>query len=139
MATHGACNEVWWSPYPTNPTTTIPIQPVVTPESDDEILEDFSIINPSSPSAALPQSVEQRNRSRRSERSGSRQRVHPRSSSHVSRQQQPIVPPPGIQQNQATQGEDENSATVGPQNRVSDHSRSPQYQENTRRQDTRTK
>ena len=34
----------------------------------------------------------------------------------------------------ATQSEDENSATVDPQNRVSNHSRSPQNQENTRRQ-----
>ena len=32
---------------------------------------------------------------------------------------------PGIQQNQANQSEDENSATVGPQNRVSAHLKSP--------------
>ena len=114
------------------------IQPVVTSESDDEISDkDFTIINPSSPSAGPPPSSEQRNRSRRSERSRSRVRVYPRSSSQVSRQQQPAVPPPpGIQQNQAIQSEDEHSATVGPLNHVSDHSRSPQDQEDTRRQGT---
>ena len=55
------------------------IQLVVTPETDDEISdEDFTISNPSSPPAGLPPSAEQRNRSRRSERSRSRDRVHPR-------------------------------------------------------------
>ena len=67
------------------------------------------------------------------------ERVFPRSSSHASQQQQRVVPPrPGIQQNQATQSEDENSATVGPENRVSDHPKSPQDQEDTRRQCPRT-
>ena len=114
------------------------IQPVVTPESDDENLdEDFTIVNPSSPSAGPPQSAEQRNRSRRAERSNSRERVHPRSSSHAS-QQQPVVPPSGIQQNQATQRKYEDSAAVDPQSRVSDHSRSPQDQEDSRRQGSQT-
>ena len=111
------------------------IQSVVTPESDDEISdEDFTIVDSSSPSA------EQRNHSRRSERSRSRERVYPRSSSHDSQQQQPVVPhPPGKQQNQATQSEDENSATVvDPQNRVTNHSRSPRNQGDTRRQGPQT-
>ena len=103
------------------------IQPMVTPESDDEISDgDFTTVNPSSPSAGLPPSAEQRNRSRRFERSRSRERLHPRSSSHASQQQQPVVPPPVIQQNQAIQSEGENSATVGPENHVSDLSKSPQ-------------
>ena len=114
------------------------IQPMVTPESDDEMpSECFTIINPASPSAGLSPSIEQRNCSRRSERSRSRKIIHPRSSSHASQQQQPVVPPPPrVQQNHAIQSEDENSATVGPQNRVSDHSRSPQDQEDTWREGT---
>ena len=104
------------------------VQPMVTPESDDEISdEDFTIADSSSPSA------EQRNRSRRSERSRSRERVYPRSSSRGSQQQQPVVPPPqGIQQNQPAQSDDENC--VGPYNRVSNHSGSPQDHEGTQRQ-----
>ena len=66
---------------------------------------------------------------RRSERSRSRERVYPCSSLLAGRQQQSVVPPPlGIQQNQATQSEDENSATVDPQNLVSDHWRSRKKQ-----------
>ena len=103
-------------PVPQEP----PIQPMVTVESDDEMWEVFFTIVDSSPPSA-----EQGNRSRRSERSRSRERENPRSSSHACRQQQPVVPPPlGIQQNQATQSEDENSATVDPQNRVCNHWRS---------------
>ena len=103
-------------PVPQEPT----IQRTVTPESDDEMSdEDFTIVDSSPPSA------EPKNRSRGSERSRSRERVCPRSSSLASRQQQSVVPlPPGIHQDQATQSEDENSATVDPQNRVSNHSRS---------------
>ena len=96
-------------------------------------IEDFTIINPSSPSAGPPPSVQQRNRSRGADRPRSRDRVRPRSFSHAG-QQQPVVPPPRIQQNRATQGEDEDSATVDPQNNVIDHSRSPQDQEDSRRQ-----
>ena len=106
------------------------IQPMVTPEPDDNISDDeFTVINPSSPSAGPPPSAEQRGRSRRDERSRSRERVPPHSSSHASQQPQPVVPPSGVQQTQtlATQGEDEDSATVDPQKRVSDRSRSPQY------------
>ena len=45
------------------------IQTMVSQESDDEISdEDFTIFNPSSTSAGLPPSIEQRNRSRRSEK-----------------------------------------------------------------------
>ena len=104
--------------------------PVVTPEPDDDISdEDFAIVDSSLPSA------EQGNRSRRSERSRSRVRVPPRSSSDTSQQPQPVVPPSGVQQTQATQGEDhDDAATVDPQNRVSDRSRSPQEQEDSRRQ-----
>ena len=81
---------------------------MVAPESDDEISdEDFTIINPSSPSAGPPQSFEQRNRTRRSERSRSRERVHSRAFWHASQQQQPMVPPPGNMKNQATQSNDE--------------------------------
>ena len=135
------------------------IQPMVTPESDDEISdEDFTIDDSSQPSA------EQGNRSRRYEISRSSERVYPRSCSLVDndsllylllqefcriwklrlkmkiQQQQPVVPPPppGIQQNPATQTEDENSATVDPQNRLSNHSMSPQKQEDTRRQGPET-
>ena len=72
------------------------------------------------------------------DRSRSRERIHPRSSSHASsqQQQQPVVPPSGVQKTQtlAIQSEDEDSATVGAQNRVSDQSKSPQDQEDSRRQ-----
>ena len=101
--------------YPHVPVPQEPqMRPTVTPESDDEISdEDFTIVNPSSPSAGPPPSAEQRNRSRRSQRSRSCGRVYPPSSSHANRHQQPVVPPPpGKQQNQATQSECENSATV---------------------------
>ena len=99
------------------------LQPVVTPESDAVSDEDFTVMNPSSPPAGPPPSAEQRGRSRRDERSRSRKRVPPRSSSHASQQPQPAVPPSGAQQVQSlwTQGADEDSATVDPQNRVSDH------------------
>ena len=116
------------------------IQPLVTPESDDEISDaDFTIVDSSSPSARPPPCAEQRSHSRKSERSRSRERVYPRSSSHESQQQQPVVPPPsGIQQNQAIQSQDKNSVTVDPQIRVSNHSRSPQNQEDTRRRGPQT-
>ena len=109
--------------------------------SDDEISdEDFTIVDSLSPSAGPLSSAEQRNRTRRAERSRSRERVYPCSSSHASQQQQPVVPlSPGIQQNLVSQSEDENSATVvGPQNHVSNHSMSPQDQEDARRQGPET-
>ena len=118
------------------------IQPMITPGSYDEKSdEDFAIIHLSSPSAGLPPSAEQRNRPRRFGRSKSRERVPPHSSSHARQQPQPVVPPPtpGIQQNHAVHSEDENPASVGPQNGVSDHSRSPQDQEDTKTRYTRTK
>ena len=83
-------------------------QPLVTPEADEASDEEFSDMNPSSPSA------EQRGRSRRDERSRSREGTPPCSSSW---------------------NVDESSATVDPQNRVSNRSRSPQEQEDSRRQD----
>ena len=98
---------------------------MVTPESDNEISdEDFTIIHPSSPSAGLPPSAEQRVRSRRQQRSRSRERVLPHTPPHASQQGQPVAPPPGVQQNypQTIQGTDEESAYVEPQNRVSDRS-----------------
>ena len=81
-------------------------------------------MNPSSPS-------DQRNRSKREERSRSRERAPPHSSSQASQQPQPVVPPSGIPQTQtlATQGANEDSATVDPQNRVNNRSRPPQKTE----------
>ena len=70
-------------------------------------------MNPSSPATGPPLSAEQRGRSRRDERSRSRERTP----SHLS-----------------SQDVDEDSATVDPQNRVSDRSRSPQEREESRRQ-----
>ena len=78
-----------------------------------------------------PQGERQRQRSR------SRKQESPRSSSDASQQQQHVVPA-GIQQNQTTQNDDENSANVDPQNRVSNHSGPPQGQEDTRRQGPQT-
>ena len=46
--------------------------------------------------------------------------------------------PSGVQQPQATQDDDEDSATLDPQNRVSDRSRSPQDQEDSQRQGPQT-
>ena len=88
-------------------------RPLVTPEADEVSDQDFSDMNPSSPATGPPPSAEQRRRSRRDERSRSRERTPPLSSS---------------------QKVDEDSATVDPQNRVSDRSRSPQEQEGSRRQ-----
>ena len=93
------------------------IQPMVTPEPDDEKSdEDFTVINPSSPSAYHHHQLN-RGRSRRDERSRSRERAPPHSSSNASQQPQPVVPPSEVQQTQtlATQGADEDSATVDPQ------------------------
>ena len=69
-------------------------QPVVTPETDDVSDEDLSDMIPSSPATGPPPSAEQRRRSRRDERSRSRERTPPHSSS---------------------QDLDESSATVDPQ------------------------
>ena len=113
------------------------IQPTVTPEPDDgESEEDFTAMNPSSPSAGPRPSIEQRGRSRRNERSSSHVRLPPRSSSHAGQHRQPVAPPSGVQQTQtlATLCADEDSATVDPRNRVSDRSRSPQEQEGSRKQ-----
>ena len=115
------------------------IQPILTQESDEVSDEEFSDVNPSSPSAGVPPSAEQRNRSRRDERSSSLEWVPPHSSSHAGQQRQPVVPPSGVQHTQATQGEDEDSATMDPQNRVSDHSRSPQDQEDSESQGPQTR
>ena len=97
---------------------------------------DFTAMNLSSPSAGPPLSAEQRGCCRRDERSRSRERVPPHSSSHADQEPQPILTPSGVQQTQtlATQGADEDSATVDPQNRVSDRSGSLQEQEYSQRQ-----
>ena len=87
---------------------------MVTPEADEVSDEDFSVMNPWSPATGPPRSAEQRGRSRRDERSRSPEQTPPHSSS---------------------QDVDEDSATVDPQNRVSDRSRSPQEREGSRRQD----
>ena len=69
--------------YPHVPVPQEPhIQPMVTPESNDEISDEYFTIVDSSPPSA-----ERGIRSRRSERSRSRERVYPRSSSHASGQQ----------------------------------------------------
>ena len=76
--------------------------------------EELSVMNHSSPLVEPQPSAEQRGRSRSDERSRSCERTPPRS---------------------CQQKLDESSATVDPQNRVSDRSRSPQEQEGSRRQD----
>ena len=62
--------------------------------------------------------------------------VHSRMLVNNNKQQQLVVPPSGVQKTQtlAIQSEDEDSATMGPRNRVSDHSKLPQDQEDSRRQ-----
>ena len=75
-------------------------------------------MNPSSPATGPQRSAEKRGRSKRDERSRSRERAHPRSSS---------------------QNVDEDSATVDPKSRVRDRSVSPQEQEGSRRQDPQQK
>ena len=87
---------------------------MITPEADEVSDEEFSAVNPSSPATGPPPSAEQRCRSRRDERSESRERTPPHSSS---------------------QNVDESSATVDPQHSVSDRSMSPQEQDGSRRQD----
>ena len=111
------------------------IQPMVIPDPDDVSDEDFPATNPSSPSAGP--SAERRGRSRK-QRSSLFERVLPHSSSHASQQPQPVVPSSGVQQTQASQGEDEDSAIMDPQNLLSDHARSPQDQEDSRRQGPQT-
>ena len=96
-------------------------------------------MKPPLPSAGPPPSAEQRGRSKRDERSRSREREPPHSSSHASQQQHPIVPSSRVPHTQATQGGDEDSATIDPQNRVSDHSGSPQGQEDSRTQGPQTR
>ena len=103
-------------------------QPIVIQEFDTVSDEDSAVVNPSPPSAGPPPSAEQRGRSRREQRSRSRERAPPHVPSLASQQPQPVIPPLQTQQIQllATQGTDEDSATVEPQSRVSDRSRSPQ-------------
>ena len=87
-------------------------QPMDTPETDEISDEEFLDMNHSSPLVEPQPSAEQRGRSRRDERSRSRERTPPRSS---------------------PQDLNESSATVDPQNRVSDRSRSHQEREDSRR------
>ena len=92
------------------------------------LYEDSAVVNPSPPSARPLPSAEQRGCSIREQRSRPRERAPPHVPPHASQQPQPVVPPLQTQQIQllATQGTDEDSATVEPQSRVSDRSRSPQ-------------
>ena len=87
-------------------------QPMDTPEADEISDEEFPEMNHSLPSVEPQPSAEQRGRSRTDERSRSRERTPPRSSPH---------------------DPDESSATVDPQNRVSDRWRSHQEREDSRR------
>ena len=100
--------------------------PTVSPEPDAVSHEDLTAMHLSSSSAGPPPTAGQGGRPRRDGRPRSRERVPPHSSSLASQQPQLVVPPSGVQQTQslATQGADEDSATVDPQNRVSDRSRS---------------
>ena len=111
-------------------------QPMVIQDIDIVLDEDSAVVNPSSPSVGLPPSAEQRGRSRREQRFRSRMRAPPHVPSRASQQPQPVVPPSGAQQLQplATQGTDEDSATVEPQSRVSDRSRWPQRKESPQKQ-----
>ena len=115
--------------YPHAPVPHVPqTQPMVTPEHDDVSDEDSTSMNPSSPSAGPPPSAEQRGRSRREHQ--------PHAPSHASQQPQPAALPSGTQQIHplATQGTDEDSATVEPQSHVGDRSRSPPRKESPQKQ-----
>ena len=108
------------------------VQPVVIQEPADEPDEDLAGVNPSLPSTRPAPSVEQRGRSRRQQRSRSRERTPP----HAGQQHQPVAPHPGEQQDypQTIQGTEEESATVEPQSRVSDHSRLPRSKESPQKE-----
>ena len=112
------------------------VQPMVIQEPADEPDEDPAGVNPSLPSAGPSPSVEQRGRSRRQQRSRSRERAPPHVPPHAGQQPQPVAPPLGEQQIQplAIPGVDEEAATVEPQSRVSDRSRSPQIKESLQEQ-----
>ena len=103
------------------------IQPMDIQEPVTERDEDPAVVNPSSPSAGPSPSSEQRGRSRRQLTFRSRERAPPHVPPHARQQPQPAAPPPREQQIQplAIQGAGEESATVDPQSRVSDRSRSP--------------
>ena len=110
------------------------IQPMVTPESDDEISDvDFAIVD-FPPSAEQGIALEEpKDPDRVSEY------IHVHTNMLVNNNSLLYLPPPpGIQQNQTTQSDDEKSAIVDPQNRVSNHSGPPQGQEDTRRQGPQT-
>ena len=112
------------------------VQHMVIQEPVAEPDEDPAVANPSLPLAGPSPSAEQRGLSRRQQRSRSRERTPPHTSPHAGQQPQPVAPPPGEQQihPQTIQGTDEESATVEPQSRVSDHSRLPKSKESRQKQ-----
>ena len=96
---------------------------------------EVAVVNPSSPPAGLLPSDKKRGRSKREQRSRSRVRAPLHASSNASQQPQPVASPPGAQQIQslATQRTNVDSASVEPQSRVSDLSRSPQRKDRVHR------
>ena len=104
---------------------------MVIQEPADELDE-----NPSLLSAGPSPSAEQRGRSRRQQRSRSRERTPPHTPPHAGQQPQPVAPLPAEQRiyPQTMQGTGEESTTVEPQSRVSDHSRLPKSKESPRKQ-----
>ena len=108
------------------------IQPMVIQEPVTVPDEYPAVVSPSSPSAGPSPAFEQRGRSRRQQRSRPRELAPPHVPPHAGQQPQPVAPPPGWQMIQplATQGADGESATVEPQSRASDRSRSPQRENN---------
>ena len=87
-----------------------------------------------------PAAVKQRGRPSRQQRCRSRERASPHVTPHAGQQPQPAAPPFEEQQIQplAIQGADEESATVEPQSRVSDRSRSQQRRKSTGTEATET-
>ena len=112
------------------------VQHKIIEEHVDEPDEDPAGANPSLPLARPSPSAEQQGRSRRQQRSRSLERTPPHTPPHAGQQPQPVAPPPGEQQihPQTIQGTDEESATVEPQSRVSDHSRLPKNKESPQKQ-----
>ena len=112
------------------------VQPVIIREPVTEPDEDPTVVNPSS-STGLSPSVEQRDRSTRQQRSRSRERTQPHTSSQSGQQLQQVVPPPAEPQIQPRQDTDEESETVEPQNRTSSRSTLLQSKENPQNQKER--
>ena len=103
-------------------------EPVAEPD------EDPAVVNPSLLSAGPSPSVEQRGRSRRQQRSISRERTPPHTPPHAGQQPQPVAPPPREQQIHPQTVTDEESASLEPQGCVSDHSTLPKSKESPQKQ-----